>query len=143
MRFRPFLLTLALLLPVAAMAMPQAYRWKDANGVTHFSDSPPAQGVPYEIIRVNTGTVQEPPPAASDDEPDAPAPASAAPSAASQRVADTPENRQRLCDQLAENIRLLQSERPVVMGERALSPEERSTQLSQSLAQQAEFCSGN
>lgn len=44
------LLTLALLLAVPQMANAAIYKWKDKDGVTRYSDTPPAGAVPYESL---------------------------------------------------------------------------------------------
>jgi hypothetical protein len=41
---RPITLVAALALVLAAPAFAQVYKWKDAKGVTHYSDAPPAKG---------------------------------------------------------------------------------------------------
>jgi glutaredoxin len=46
------------LLMCAGAASAQMYKWKDANGVTHFSDTPPAVTVPAKAVQLksyNTG----------------------------------------------------------------------------------------
>lgn len=45
---RPFCLVAVALLPLAAQAA--TYKWRDANGRLVFTQLPPAQGVPYEVI---------------------------------------------------------------------------------------------
>lgn len=44
------LLTLALLLAVPQMANAAIYKWKDKDGVTRYSDTPPTGAVPYESL---------------------------------------------------------------------------------------------
>jgi len=44
------LLTLALLLAVPQMASAAIYKWKDKDGVTRYSDTPPQGAVPYESL---------------------------------------------------------------------------------------------
>ena len=65
---RPMLIVLPVLLVAFALpaaAAEQLYRWKDENGVVHYTDSPPPSGREYE-----TRTV-----VAVPDTPPAPAPA--------------------------------------------------------------------
>lgn len=58
-RFRPFpvLFGLSLLLAGAAASAGDLYQWKDANGVTHYSQTPPASGSYQE----RTGSGRETP----------------------------------------------------------------------------------
>lgn len=55
-------IVLAFALPVAALsaAAGELYQWKDANGVTHYSDAPPPDQVKHEnrIIRNSGGTAE-------------------------------------------------------------------------------------
>jgi hypothetical protein len=63
MSFRPSALAAAALLLLAAgpLAAQQVYQWKDANGVTQYSQTPP-KGVEYESreIHVRDGTPAQP-----------------------------------------------------------------------------------
>jgi hypothetical protein len=54
----PLIVTLAaLLVGGAAQAQQQrVYQWKDANGVTHYTDQPPAQRHTMRDIDIRTGT---------------------------------------------------------------------------------------
>ena len=67
----PTLLTLltvlALMLPMSASA--QVYKWKDANGTTHFSEMPPPQGVKYQSIHTRADADQ--PRTSTPDQPQA------------------------------------------------------------------------
>lgn len=60
----PLAMALALLVAAApALAQQQrVYQWKDANGVTHYSDSPPSQTYKTRDINARSGTVVEPVP---------------------------------------------------------------------------------
>lgn len=44
------LLTLALMLAAPQMASAAIYKWKDKDGVTRYSDTPPQDAVPYESL---------------------------------------------------------------------------------------------
>jgi glutaredoxin len=44
----------------AAVASAQVYRWKDAQGITHFSDTPPATSVPATKIDIQTAPSSTP-----------------------------------------------------------------------------------
>lgn len=69
-RFR--LAPIAALVFVATLAHAQVYTWKDAKGVTHYADSPPAKGQEYTAKQVDVPTPRTSPAAT-------PAPAVTAP----------------------------------------------------------------
>ncbi|MDR3428660.1 DUF4124 domain-containing protein [Silvimonas sp.] len=86
-----YLLALAVLCGCAALAQAQIYKWKDANGNTQYSDTPPtaAQGK-AQVVNIKTATVNTIPapasrPAAVATPPAAGASAPAAEQAASQK----------------------------------------------------------
>ena len=115
MRAPIFLLAAALVLcgPVAAQ---QVYKWKDANGATHYSDSPPARGA-----YTRRATVADPVQAAA-------APATGEPAAA---VPNDPR-----CDTARRNIAALTGSETVRRdtdddgkGDRVLTPAERASHL--------------
>ena len=56
-RSRIALATLAL---VATLAHAQVYQWKDAKGVTHYADAPPAKGQQYKARAVDAPTPSTP-----------------------------------------------------------------------------------
>ena len=57
MTLRRFLLPLALL---CAGASAQVYKWKDAKGVTHFSDNPPASALNKSEVKTSPGADANP-----------------------------------------------------------------------------------
>lgn len=127
----------------------QVYKWKDANGVTHFSQSPPAKGAQYTKVQLdNAPDVSSNPPAkaseasgASEDS------AKPAPAETTGEQADTAANRAKLCKQLASNITLLNGKGPVVAAgtdgqQQVMSDNAREQQLATAKAQQAQYCSG-
>ena len=63
MRLKLPTLLAALLLSVPVLASAQVYKWTDANGTTHFSQTPPPKGVKYKTI--NTPAESEQPVSAS------------------------------------------------------------------------------
>ena len=142
MRVRTVLLVLAMLAPCLAVAANQVYRWKDANGVVHFADAPPPDGIKYKIVNLKTGVSRDPA-----------APAKAASAAATPAtppadngpkiVQDTPENRAKLCQQLADNIETLQSSQVLTMGDSGttMTADQRAQQLARAQAQQRQYCS--
>ena len=140
-------IALALLL-VAPLACAQVYKWTDAHGTIHYSESPPPTGTKYSQVSVNTGTAA---PAGSDT----PAAASGNNSSASSSqnsnaapqapVEDTPENRAKLCSSLKANIGTLQGSGPVVMNnggqQQLLNADQRKQQLDASQSQYSQYCS--
>jgi hypothetical protein len=128
---------LLLLTPLAATA--QVYKWTDASGTVHYSEAPPAQGTKFSKV-TTTGTVQPLAPPASSEAPASsePAPAPAKP------VADTPENRSKLCASLKSNLAALQGSGPVVMQQdgkaTALDAAQRKQQIDAAQGQYNQFC---
>ncbi|MGH8232583.1 MAG: DUF4124 domain-containing protein [Rhodanobacteraceae bacterium] len=127
----------------------QIYTWKDSSGVTHFSQSPPANGAHYTKVRLaGEPAVSSKPPAPADSEA-VPKDQNAAPPASNNKTtqADTPSNRAELCKQLSSNIALLQSQQPVVTGggndKQVMSGDARKQDLATAQAQQAQYCSGH
>lgn len=126
----------------------QIYKWKDASGVTHFSQSPPSSGTHFTKMHL-TGepeVTSNPAPSAptDDNEPATSTPQRAAATGGTE--ADTPANRAGLCKQLDSNISLLQSKQPVVTGgdngkQEVMGDKAREQQLSTARAQQAQYCS--
>ena len=127
----------------------QIYKWKDANGVTHFSQTPPpSSGTHYTKMHLaSEPDVSSNPPSAaetSNTEPATSAPQQSAPASSTQP--DTASNRAELCKQLSSNISLLQSKQPVVTGgsngkQEVMSDNAREAQLATARAQQAQYCS--
>ena len=148
MQLRNLLLASVIGLSLASIAgfasAQQIYKWKDANGVTHFSQTPPASGMHYTKMHLdNAPDVSSNPPSPS---PNNGQPASSAPSqaAAGGSQPDTPSNRASLCKQLTSNIALLKSQQPVVTGSGAsqavMSDNAREQQLATARAQQTQYC---
>lgn len=137
---------LALILLVAAcpVAFAQAYKWKDAQGVTHYSDSPPPGGAgKVEKIQMKGGVTA---PASSGSTAPAPARASTAGQPApGTPVADNPANRAQLCSQLRKNLDVLQKEAVVSMddgkgGAKQLDAAGRQRQVETTQAQMTLYC---
>ena len=152
MQLRTFLAAsvagLALACLAGSASAQQIYRWKDANGVTHFSQTPPAIGTHYTKMRLTSepevSSNPPPSPAADNTESNTGAPPQAA--AAGGTQPDTPSNRASLCKQLSSNIALLNSKQPVVTGgssgtQQVMSDNAREAQLATARAQQAQYCS--
>ena len=153
MHMRSFVVASAIGLSLACIAgfasAQQIYRWKDAGGVTHFSQTPPSTGTPFTKMHLTNApdVSSNPPPAsgaADNTEPDTSAPRQTAPASSTQP--DTASNRAELCKQLGSNIGLLQSKQPVVTGgdngkQTVMSDNAREAQLATARAQQAQYCS--
>ncbi len=138
------LLTAAALLLLAPPIMAQAYKWTDANGTVHYSDNPPPAGTKFK--RMNTasgtptsGTPATPPPATSTARADA-RPADAKP------MSDTPENRQKLCANLRENLAMLRGKQPLLLQEngqqKTVDDAQRINQIALAEEQEKQYCSG-
>jgi hypothetical protein len=138
------LLIAVALLSASTLADAQVYKWTDAGGTVHYSQTPPDQGTKYKEVKT-TGTVEplvSPPaqPAASTDAESA----NSQPAAPSAPVADTPENRQKMCTSLKANLSALQGSGPVVMRQDgktvALDGDQRKQQADAAQAQIDRFC---
>jgi len=134
------MLALALLL-LAPLVSAQVYKWKDANGTVHYSQSPPpGSSTKYKEMKPSGEVDPATPPAAAAT---AAKPASA-PVPSTTAVADTPENRAKLCTSLQANLSALQSTAPVVMqqGDKqtALDDSARKQQASAAQAQYQQYC---
>jgi hypothetical protein len=133
-------LVLAFLLAVCPLAFGQAYKWKDAQGVTHYSDSPPPAGTKVEKIKTSGVVI---PPAGEAAPAATPAPAATKP--APDQVTDTPANRAKLCDQLHKNADTLSKEKNVSVddgkgGSKVLDDAGRARQVETTQAQITLYC---
>ncbi|MFC5579530.1 DUF4124 domain-containing protein [Rhodanobacter terrae] len=133
------LIAVALLL-LAPLATAQVYKWTDAGGTVHYSETPPPQGTKFSKV-TTTGTVQPlaaPAAAASTAGSSEPAAAPAQP------VADNPQNRAKLCNSLKTNIAALQGSAPVVMQQNgktvALDADQRKQQTTAAQSQYDLYC---
>lgn len=132
-------LALVLMVLVSPLAYAQAYKWKDAQGVTHYADAPPPGNAKYEKIKTN-GTAQAPAPAGT-----AAALATATRAAPAGASSDTPENRAHLCTQLRGNMDILNKEAIVSMddgagGKKQLDDASRKRQIEMTQAQMTLYC---
>lgn len=128
----------------------QIYKWKDANGVTHFSQTPPASSTHYTRMHLTGEPEVSSNPAAPSNAGENPEPNAGAAkqtAAAGGTQPDTPSNRASLCKQLSSNISLLQSKQPVVTGsggkQQVMSDDARESQLATARAQQVQYCSSH
>ena len=137
--------TLLLVAPLAAAQ--QIYKWKDANGTMHYSQSPPASGVHFQKMTLSGGTESADAPAATTgSDATSSAPATTPASAPTAPVADTPANRAKLCATLQSNLTTLKGNGPVVMQDggqnKLLDEQQRTQQLATANAQYQQFCAG-
>lgn len=135
-------------LALAASANAQVYKWKDANGTTHYSDAPPV-GTTYQKVQVNTNVAT---PVAPAPMPGTGASANSSSQAAAQSppastapVPDTANNRDKLCKQLDSNITLLNSNSPVLSNgnggpQQNLSDAQRKQALASAQSQKKQYC---
>jgi hypothetical protein len=135
---RRLLLSLTLLL-FAATAGAQAYKWKDANGTMHYSDTPPPTGTDYKPVKT-TGSAAPlaPPPAVPVGSASAAKPAVP--------LADTPENRAQVCKQLQGNMDMLAGSGPLSVDDAkgnqvALDATRRRQELATASDQYKQYCS--
>ncbi|MFZ0870731.1 MAG: DUF4124 domain-containing protein [Rhodanobacter sp.] len=133
------LIAVALLL-LAPLANAQVYKWTDASGTVHYSESPPVEGTKFNKVKTS-GTVEPlagPTPTANGEQGSTPPAAPPAP------VADTPENRHTLCESLKSNLAALQGSGPVVMQQdgkpTALDDSQRKEQAGSAQAQYQQYC---
>ncbi len=134
------LIAVALLL-LAPLATAQVYKWTDASGTVHYSEAPPVQGTNYKEVKTN-GTVAAlaaPAPSSRENSEGSNEPAEPA-----KPVADTPENRAKLCVSLKSNLAALQGSGPVVMQQdgkpTALDDAQRKQQASSAQNQYNQYC---
>ena len=133
------------LLLVAPLVSAQVYKWTDAKGTTHYSETPPPIGTKYSQVNVAVSDGG----AASSSSTGTPASTSDASSSTSddqnQTMADTPENRAKLCSQLKGSINTLSGSAPVVQQQNGqqtlLNADQRKQQLEASQSQYSMYCS--
>jgi len=138
-------IALALLL-VAPLACAQVYKWTDAHGTVHYSETPPPTGTKYSQVSVNTGSsapAGDSTPAAASTSDEASQGSNNPPQQTN--MADTPENRAKLCSSLKANITTLQGSGPVVMTgaagkQQLLNADQRKQQLDASQSQYSQYC---
>ncbi|HEX7341112.1 MAG TPA: DUF4124 domain-containing protein [Rhodanobacteraceae bacterium] len=145
MRRRPDFLLLILLLSVPCIVCAQqVYKWTDAHGIVHYSDSPPAHGTKYKSVHIAADTassVHTPTVADGIAEDDTASASSALPS----RIADTPANRKKVCGNISANLTLLRENKPLIVkgknGKNELmSKARRAQELSTAQKQYQTYC---
>ncbi len=133
----PLIVSIGLLAGSSAMADP-VYKWKDANGQSHYSQQPP-EGMKYDTI-TTAGSVSTPTPVHALE---AGAPTTAPVTASPQAMAERKKN----CEIARKNVDLLASHPNVEMDLRnegkpvRLTTEQQTAQLAISKQQVAMLCS--
>jgi hypothetical protein len=127
------------LLAIGTAAATELYKWIDANGVVHYTDTPPptskgtAQHVHIDAVENSNAE------ATADAKP----PANAKPAEKPESLPDTPENRKHLCDQAQSQIELLQSKFQVADASgQALDDKARAERVAQAQQAAASYCTG-
>ena len=132
-------LAIALLL-LASAATAQVYKWTDAHGTVHYSETPPSQGTKYKSLAPSGGEQAVAAPAPHDNPDAAKAPAATA----SAPMADTPANRARLCATLKANLDVLNGGDATVVQDGQAQPlddTQRRQQIFAAQAQYKQYCS--
>ena len=137
-------LLVVVLLLLATMASAQVYKWTDAGGTVHYSETPPATGTSFKQITTSGSAAPIAKKPAVVRQAGNPSETAAPAAASTQPVADTPENRDKLCTSLKANLASLESKAPVVMqkdGKNVLLDDtERQTQAATAQKQYAQYC---
>ncbi|MDR7194337.1 DUF4124 domain-containing protein [Luteimonas terrae] len=131
---RTFVTALALLVAAAPLAASEVYSWKDARGVTHYSQTPPPAGTRFEVRNMQ-GTA-----AASTPTTPAPAAAAAAGATNADGAGDSTQ-----CELARTNVAALRGEGAVQQLDadgtpRELGSNERADQLALSEAAVRAYC---
>lgn len=136
------LIAVALLL-LAPLATAQVYKWTDASGTVHYSEAPPVQGTNYKEVKTtgSAAALAAPAPKNSQGGSEGHSEPSLEPA---KPVADTPENRAKLCESLKSNLAALQGSGPVVMQQdgkaTALDTDQRKQQVGAAQSQYDQYC---
>ena len=132
---RTIVIALALLAVALPAAADEVYSWKDARGVTHYSQTPPPPGTRFEVRRVAGG-----PAAATTGTPAVPTNAPASAAAGNAAAGDTTQ-----CELARTNVAALKGDGAVQQvgadgKPRALGTNERADQLALSEAAVRAYC---
>lgn len=127
---------LAAVAATAGHSADKVYKWKDANGIVHFSDAPPPKGTDFNNVRIvnqSTGITQSEPTAPAT--PAADATADAKPNAS---------NNAARCENAQRRIAILSSLNPVTVQREGkvveLTQEERNAEMAISRATADSLC---
>jgi len=138
----PIVLALLLIAPLAAAQ--QIYKWTDATGTVHYSQSAPPQGTKYRQVKLASGVESAAGQAAQPAADSTAAPTNDSPQASTTTMADTPANRAKMCAALKSNLATLQGSGPVVMQQggkpTVLDDAQRKQQIASTNAQYRQYC---
>ena len=137
----PLIVAISLLAGVSANAADPVYKWKDANGQSHYSQTPP-DGIKYETIAASGAPASA---VSASGHADSGAAAKAAPTQAGGPTQGQ-NKRQELCDTARKNVDVLTS-RPLVQMDInntgtpvALTPSQQTQQLDLAQKQATAYC---
>ena len=140
------LLLAIVLLMLSPLSFAQLYSWTDAGGTVHYSEAPPESGVHYKQISLTGTSVTSTnaTPAAAPTAASTEAATTAAPTPPATPMADTPDNRTRLCATLSANLTQLRGSAPLVVKKDGidvvLPNNQRQAQLSSAETQYQQYC---
>lgn len=140
------LLLAIVLLMLSPLSFAQIYSWTDAGGTVHYSEAPPQAGVHYKQISLTGASVTSTnaTPAAAPTAASTEAATTAAPTPPATPMADTPDNRTRLCATLSANLTQLRGSAPLVVKKDGidvvLPNNQRQAQLSSAETQYQQYC---
>ena len=142
----------AALVLAATLAHAQVYTWKDAKGITHYSDSPPAKGQQYKSKEVDAPAPRTPPAASTPAPPvTAPAttPADANPPDVAANEAAMRARAKANCETATSNLAALQAGAPVGYDsdgdgkpDKVMGADERAQQTKAAQSAVASYCQG-
>ena len=126
-----------ILLSFAPLLSAQIYKWKDASGTMHYSETPPPSGTKFNKVNIVGSDVADTSTSASAGT--EPAPASTT------STTDTPANRNKLCNDLQRNLDQLKGSTPLNIEDGkghnvSMDANRRKQELSTAQSQYAEFC---
>lgn len=138
------LIAVALLLLAPLATAQQIYKWTDAQGTVHYSQSAPPQGTQYKQMTLGGSVESSAQPAAQSGDDNTPAPTDTPAPSPATRVADTPANRAKMCATLKSNLATLQGGGPVVMQQNGkpsvLDASQRKQQVDSANTQYQQYC---
>jgi hypothetical protein len=122
----------------ASLAAEHFFKWQDANGVWHYTQQPPPEGVKSERINIATGRAEAEAMQPVEAE-------SAEQQAAAQRSVEVEKRRREACEAARANVATIESNPTVTLlnadgSQRTLTPEEAQRQLETARAQVTLYC---
>jgi len=128
-----------ILLSFAPLLCAQIYKWKDASGTVHYSETPPPTGTKFNKVNIVGSDVSTPDASASASASTTPAPASTA------STTDTPANRNKLCNDLQHNLSELKGSAPLNVDDGkghvvGMDANRRKQELTSAQSQYSQYC---